>query len=317
MKKAILLFTLIISAFLGRTQNLVPNGDFEGYSSCPTWTSQFDTLLFWFNPTVASPDYYNQCSSSIGVGVPDNWCGYQPALSGFGYSGLHPFVLGNPGAGWREYLEVLLLAPLSINQCYHFEMYINLANNSRYTTDDIGVYFSDTLITDYSTTSILQFNSQINNATGNFPDTLNWNLVSGNYTAHGGENYIIIGNFKDSANTDTIMVNSNSTWWAYIFIDDVCLTPCGSLCTTGLNSPPQKESISIYPNPTHDILNISLNNSYTPITISITDIIGKQIFTTHTTTLNFKLKTLNYPAGIYFVKVITDNETLVQKFVKE
>jgi|GEM_PF-4446222 len=64
-------------------------------------------------------------------------------------------------------------------------MYINLGNSCLYTTDAIGAYFSDTLFTNYATYYVLPVIPQINNATGNVPDTTNWTLVSGNFTAQG------------------------------------------------------------------------------------------------------------------------------------
>ena len=86
MNKQIYLITLLLTCRICSAQNLVPNGDFEGYSGCPDNASQFDSTLFWFSPTAATPDYFNQCATS-NVGVPYNDFGYQPAHSGGGYAG--------------------------------------------------------------------------------------------------------------------------------------------------------------------------------------------------------------------------------------
>jgi OOP family OmpA-OmpF porin len=233
-------------------QNLVPNGDFEQYSNCPWNIGQLDSLLFWFNPSIATPDYYNQCSSTV-VNVPNSGQGYQLARSGGAYSGI---VLWQQNADYREYIEVPLTTTLIANTCYHFEMYVNAANIFRYATDDFGVYFSDTLIS-ATHNNPLPYIPQLDNNTGYITDTLNWILVDGNYTALGGENYLIIGNFKDDSNTDTILVNGSGMFSsAYIYIDDISLIPC----INGVKENNLKSEINLYPNPMTDKLHITLNN---------------------------------------------------------
>ena len=208
-------------------QNLVPNGDFEQYSGCPTNTNQLDSALFWINPSnVGTPDYFNQCALPIsGMGIPYNFIGFQQAHSGTAYSGIALRTLF--GYNYREFIEAPLISTLLANTCYYFEMYVNSSNNSTLSTDDIGIYFSDTVIIGINNQYPLPFTPQINNQTGSVFDTLNWTLVSGNYTAVGGENYVIIGNFKDDLITDTIISNNNAAYpGAYVYIEDVSLTLC-------------------------------------------------------------------------------------------
>jgi PKD repeat protein len=106
-------------------------------------------------------------------------------------------------------------------------MYFNLANISMFNSDDIQVYFSDVLVSGAS--NPLPFVPHIYNPAGNFPDSVNWTIVSGIYTANGTENFIIIGNFLDSTNSTAILYNaSTGTNVAFAFIDDVSLVkvPC-------------------------------------------------------------------------------------------
>src|SRR6188768_4225873 len=93
MKKPLLLFIFFLFfIFMGKGQNLVPNGDFEQYSGCPSQANQLDSALYWLNPHAppyppgGSPDYFNQCS--VIVNVPNTLWGYQPALSGVAYAGV-------------------------------------------------------------------------------------------------------------------------------------------------------------------------------------------------------------------------------------
>ena len=241
-------------------QNLVPNGDFEQYNNCPTQFGQLDTALYWMKPSLGTSDYFNACANGGNVDVPDNSFGYQNTHSGEGYSGICLFsaTVNN----YRENLEVQLLSPLIANTCYYFEMYVCSAEEINLATDTISVYFSDTLLY-YNTFFNLPLVPQINSTTGFLSDTANWILISGNYTATGGESYLLIGNFNDNNNSDTIWINTVGSWGnaAYVYIDDVCLTTCGSSCFTAIEEQNQNNEITIYPNPVIDKLNIAINNN--------------------------------------------------------
>ncbi len=273
MKKTTCLLIVSFISVRVLSQNLVPNGDFELYSSCPTSASQIDTALFWTVPTsYTSTDYYNACASlSTGTGVPVNNASgltYQPAHSGNGYAGIYLSSLFS-GSDIREHLEVPLTSPLIAGQTYHFEMYANLINYSKNTTDAIGVFFSDTLLSGINST-ILPFVPQINNQAGNVFDTLNWTLVQGNYTAAGGEQFITIGNFLDDANTVLTVVNPSSSFdLAYVYIDDVSLTN-----VTGTNEV-SKNHTTIYPNPFSDIVTVTTDNQ--PAEIIVCDITSREL----------------------------------------
>jgi hypothetical protein len=84
-----LLFLCLV--FNSSAQNLVPNGSFEQYYSCPVFNGEADTCIGWHSfggiiGATGTPDYFNSCS--IVVGVPDNLCGRQMAYQGNGYMGL-------------------------------------------------------------------------------------------------------------------------------------------------------------------------------------------------------------------------------------
>jgi hypothetical protein len=145
---------MFITCGVCEAQNLVPNGDFEQYSNCPVGFGQIDSLLYWFNPCIppyggsgtlsGSSDYFNACNDTAGVNVPYSSFGFQLAHSNNGFAGLALFFINI--SNFREYIEVPLTSPLIANNCYYFEMYVSLANNSGYTADTIGAYFSDTIV---------------------------------------------------------------------------------------------------------------------------------------------------------------------------
>lgn len=59
----------------------------------------------------------------------------------------------------------------------------------------------------------------------------------------------------------------------------------------------------LYPNPTTDVLNISVSENLIGKQLYVFDISGRKITDAAVTTLNFELRTLNFANGIYFVKI--------------
>ena len=74
-------------------------------------------------------------------------------------------------------------------------------------------------------------------------------------------------------------------------------------------------NFNIYPNPAPDNLNIETNTAK-KIKLEIINILGEPIYTSF---INNKItiKTTNWQSGIYFIKLYTDKETVVKKFIKE
>ena len=312
MKKLLQLLFILLSSICNG-QNLIPNGDFEQFWNCPTNPYGVDFAKYWIQPTGGSSNYFNQC----GIGwanVPNNYFGLQAARSGVGYGGLYTFIYS-----WlyREYIEVPIKENALIqNDCYHYEMYINLANDSKYNYAKIGVYFSDSIINSMTTYTNLTCIPQINNGVGNYPDTLNWTLVSGDFVSTGNEKYVVIGNFNSdtTVSPNTILVNPSSPSQAtYIFIDDVSLTPCASV---GIRKNNIEYAVHVYPNPVIDKLFVNINNDLWN-EISIYDIysvekIKKQIIN------NSIISTMDLTRGIYLYKVICIDGTVKEgKFIKE
>ncbi len=303
MKNQIYLIILLLVCNTGIAQNLVTNGDFEQYYSCPTLEAQIDTAVNWFGPTApGTPDYYHVCCPNTFVGVPYHASGdgYQLPKSGDAYTGI--FIYRSNFTNIREYIETQLTSPLVANSCYHFEMFVNLSNNCNYTSDDLGVYFSDTVIAEYTApidSFLLPFTPQINNSTGNIiTDTLNWTLISGNYTAQGGELFLLIGNFKHDSVTTAVVVNNNISAYnyAYFYIEDVSLTPC-----TNINEEIANSGIHIYPNPFKDNLNVTAENNEL-FEIIIYDITSGKILQ-HQFTNSVRLDTKWLAKGIYLYEV--------------
>ena len=289
-------FTGIISS-----QNLIPNGDFEEYIGCPTNIGQIDSASYWFQPTSGTSDYYNKCASPDYVGVPFHSTGYQPAHSGDGYGG---FGLVSNISNYREYIEIQLKESLIPNTNYHLEFYINLINNYRYTCDAIGAYFSNSIVT-ASSSGVLLVTPQVINPIGNYPDTLNWMLISGTYKAKGGENYLTIGNFKDDMNSSVIIFDSTSNIEAaYVLIDDVSLST-----TTNTRIQNDISNLKIYPNPVQEKLICS--GLPQPAELKLFDISAKLVLFKKLTSGDNIINISKINSGFYFYEIT--NNRLVKK----
>ena len=313
MKKTLPLFFLFCAQINAKGQNLVPNGDFEQYSICPGYVNQLDSCLFWTNPSNGSPDYFNQCANPSVIGVPLNFYGYQNAHSGNGYCGI---ITGNtsPSYNWREYVETELTSPLGVN-CYYFEMRVNLSNKSKYSTDTLGVYFSDTLISGINNYYPLPFTPQLT-FTGFITDTANWVTLWGYYFSTGGEKFMIIGNFNDSAKTNLLIVNSAGALnYSYLFIDNVCLSLCTNPCNTGMEEYDSNSEIKIYPNPVKDELKINSKNRIEEI--KIYDVLGKEMYYHQNPPSDLRLPTSGFKSGIYFIEINDSKNIYRKKFIKE
>lgn len=286
-------------------QNLIPNGDFESYSGCPTNFSQIDSALYWTTPTaISSSDYYNQCATSgSSVSVPFNGVGFQEASDGIAYSGIYLIIPSY--ANYREYIEVPLSDTLAANACYYFSMRVNLTNTCKYSTAVIGAYFSDSAITGVTGFFPLPVVASISNSGGQEFDTLNWTEVSGAYLATGNETYLIIGNFEDDNNTPLTLVNNNAPFdFVYVLVDQVSLTPCKPTSDESIINPVLK----IYPNPSSDYLTIEIeNNEETEVTLY--DLTGRKLIQqkfVNIITINLK----DVPCGFYWYEVRNRTETL-------
>jgi|TARA_R110000782_G_scaffold259894_2_gene350932 gliding motility-associated-like protein len=202
---------LIISTSNSNAQNLVFNGDFEIYDTCPTAVStpgdmQIQRCIGWYSPTAATSDYYNACGTGF-VSVPTNVLGYQPAFSGNGYLGLIPVHNAENDYGfWFEYAQTKLVKQLLPNQKYEFSFHINVANFSNdYSLRSFGAYFSSNPINRNDFKPFQNLIPQVSYSANSFiTDTVNWIKISGEFIANGGEEYLTLGMFADTTNFDTL-----------------------------------------------------------------------------------------------------------------
>ena len=255
----LLFFMLLVHCEQLLAQNLVPNASFEVYNNCQNFSvgvpgfpdnivystsyDSFPTVQAWITPLYRnSPDYFNVCDTDLNWhSVPKNNFGYQQPHMGSAYTGICMYVHEHGGFDdYREYLEAKLKQPLAIGHQYYISFFVNLATShlpilfgNVLSVDKIGVLITDTLVHDTTTftDAFLTLTPQVESATGKYiTDTTNWTKISGTYTAHGGEQWITLGHFKDGVQNDTLMyTTSDSTYsndsffYCYMYIDDICV----------------------------------------------------------------------------------------------
>ena len=77
-----------------------------------------------------------------------------------------------------------------------------------------------------------------------------------------------------------------------------------------------EHQVKIYPNPATNNLTVDLSK-YNNAQISIIDITGKVVLNTNTTKSTNVFDVSNLNKGVYFVKIISDNNTITKQFVKD
>lgn len=306
MKAILLIVTLLVIKFCN-SQNLITNSSFEETNGCPSSTPPFNYLIDWINPTNASPDYWNSCYNSTiwTIGVPSNSMGFQEAYSGNAYAGFgvyNTYILPDTNYDYREYIQTELISQLEAEKKYKIIFYLSLPDKYIYSTNNIGIYFSQTEIY-YNTNSILPISPQIDFS---FTDSTTltekekWIEISTNYIALGGEKFMTIGNFRTNENTDTINSGSGIYAISYYYIDDVSVT----LDTTvGANEEltVKSEEYKIYPNPNTGTINISGNNNLESINLEIYSSLGQKVYIkSFNNSAVAKNIELNLPNGIYY-----------------
>ncbi len=237
-------------------QNLVVNPSFENRSGCPTGPSEMNLVNNWDNAYVNIPgppsdtcstsDYYHSCNwlGSWGMDVPDNVMGSEPARTGSAYCGIitfsaFPLSLGSCSYllsdGWREYLVGQLSSPLVAGQNYCVSFYVSLADDATWATGDFHVYLTNSWtpiscasvgsashLGQFITPQLRYDGSAITQKNG-------WTRLQWDYVATGGEQWIILGNFDNDANTTDVCAYPSSPFssdpYAYYYIDDVSVEP--------------------------------------------------------------------------------------------
>lgn len=220
-------------------QNLVPNGSFEDYRTCPQFLGDFDRLSDWVQPAppnLNSADFYHACAPQP-VNVPETHWGHQYARTGNGMAGIIAWEGDLSGSlDVREYIQVRLSTPLVAGQKYCIQLYVSPGvgrfSNLQYVgIDEIGIHLSKDR--HYRQTGYtLHLPYTLRSPAGTFlDDRMNWIKVGGVYQARGGEAWLTLGCFDQGTGPPSVkpiypsQLDPQKTMIAYLFIDDVSVVP--------------------------------------------------------------------------------------------
>ncbi len=217
--------------------NLVFNGSFEDYRTCPRKVDALGVLTLvegWYQPTRGSADYFNICGSRE-CGVPKNKLGEQAAHSGEGYCGI--YCSKN---NYREYIQTRLRRRLHPGDSIQITYYVSLSEESTGAITTMGALFTEESISDtvrgilmhkeqnklsdgVVQTMLRPLTPQVVNFDTPLTDTRNWQCISGTFVAQGGEQYVTIGNFYTIEQSGYAEPDSLTELLpgAYYYIDDV------------------------------------------------------------------------------------------------
>lgn len=317
--KILLTFCLLVIVFLRGVaqENLVPNPSFEEMVNCPTVFGDF-SVSDWNSPTQGSPDYLNSCNNGD-ANVLNNVGGNQSPFSGNGYVGIGVYDT-NSIWSYREYIQGQLQQVLASGQKYWVNFYVSLGDTSMYAIQEIGAYFSEYPVNDNSMDSTLVLTPQVEFADSVIIDKNGWTKISGSFIANGNEHYLIIGNFNRSQNTTALQVsNNNNDPLAYYYIDNICISTDSSFCANYVYSGIEEEvknNFNIYPNPVTDYfeINQTVTKSFNLI---IYNPLGQKLYEEKDiTTKNKIINTSQFPEGILFINIESNNQSINYKLLK-
>ena len=327
-----LFFIILFSfdVFFINAQNLVPNWSFEDTIKCVNTEDEFNGYVAdWKGQGGGGGLCYltSQCSGAILINVPSNEFGFQYAHTGVSYAGIYTFVCDTCYQGYpsdtsyynfRNYIEAKLTSPLTNSTKYYITFYVSLGDKFNYACNDIGAYLSDSALK-FDTTKIGRVKDYIipqiaNNPIANpLTDTLNWQKVTGIYIANGGEQYIIIGNFKNDSNSHFHLMGlpGGNITAAYYYIDDVFVTTDSALADAS-ELTVESEKIKVYPNPASTMLNIEVQNNSEQDNFCLYNDFGQLVECTRMNNNFNTVSVSNLPAGLYYYRITDENGKLIK-----
>ena len=231
-KRIFLLFYLLCGYFGSYAQiNLVPNGDFEEVKICQSGQPNYISK-YWFAPedhviALDDPCLYGSYWASL-----NNNFGIDGSKAGFMETyGFFTQLVNVPHN--RLYLATQLTSKLVKDETYYFEMSfrtLDTTTNNRVSTD-----FTDGQAIAFTNKFPIYDHSQPNSPISLTPvlshglvNDFKWHKLKGCFVANGGEQFLLIGNFKANAETMRAPTGLKSTApyaSSNLAVDNVILTP--------------------------------------------------------------------------------------------
>lgn len=233
MKNVFTLFFFILLFWRSEAQNLVADSSFEYNSGIPTLLSSIGMNGSWSTPTRGTTDLFCECGKKLKevseAQVPYNPMGIQKANTGKCYAGIYALSHHD----YREYLFTQLTSPLQAGIKYELNFHISLSDYSSIAINQMGACFLKSKFSSDNSGVITGFNPVYVNIRSQVGiDTVEWHKITLEYTAKGGEQYLLLGSFDITAIDLTgvkvpkgvrTRINQRAETDAYYYIDDVSL----------------------------------------------------------------------------------------------
>ena len=114
-----------------------------------------------------------------------------------------------------------------------------------------------------------------------------------------------------------VMINGTGNGICTFGVFDVRVNVYYCIGTTGITEPNLLPSITLFPNPANEYVQLTIENYSSGSVYSISDITGKLVQTGELKNRDTKISTLNLEKGIYLFQVKTNTGIKTIKFIKE
>lgn len=205
--------------------NLVENPSFEEVAKKIKEEGQIGYAAPWSSATMNPVDLYSADAKNDELGVPENKYGKEKARTGNNYVGVSFY--GYRGRRPRTYLQTKLKKPLEAGKSYCVKFFISLSDMSKYASNNISAHLSKEEVNEMNEAN-LKLEPHVQSITNKiYQQQFLWKPVCSTYEAEGGEQFLVIGNFKSDEETLTEKIRlsreftGRQMYDAYYFIDDV------------------------------------------------------------------------------------------------
>ncbi len=232
--------------------NLVPNSGFEQLFACPKHREDLQNARAW-KIKKNSPDFYHLCGTGTAA-VPANELGTQMPYRGNGYGGI--WAMMQERGEYREFVATRLKKPLESGKKYCLSIWVSLAEISNHALDELQLQiFKDDEGQNNCQVGV-DSTQLITLRNGQLLDNWNeWVFLHGTFVAKGGEQTIMIGNYRANADRHMIRLEKSAKKdplykeGCYYYIDDVGLHEVGGPTCTCPGSQPVPIALPLEPSP--------------------------------------------------------------------
>ena len=107
------------------------------------------------------------------------------------------------------------------------------------------------------------------------------------------------------------------TAYAVGALGTILKTSNGGGYNMGLNNLSARSDIVLYPNPSSELLTIETSSGMTYGQLSVTNVSGREVLAKQLTQPRVRLDISKLPAGVYFVRIVSDGDISEGKFIKQ